>query len=221
MTKFKALLFDLDGTLLDTIEDLTDSMNAALARLGFPGHSVEACKQLVGEGIEHFAASALPSEQSRNEAMVARCVRLMREEYRKRWAAKTHPYDGIAELLDALAGRGLRLAVLSNKADDFTKMMVSHFLPGWRFATVVGAKPGVARKPDPAPALRVAEELRLGPGEILFLGDTKTDMETARAAGMYPVGALWGFRSAEELLASGARNLIRRPDELLGLIDAR
>jgi len=86
---------------------------------------------------------------------------------------------------------------------------------------VVGAKPGVARKPDPAPALRVAEELKLGPGEILFLGDTKTDIETARAAGMYPVGALWGFRSAEELLASGARSLIRRPDELLSLIDAR
>jgi phosphoglycolate phosphatase len=220
MTKFKAVLFDLDGTLLDTIEDLTDSMNAALARLGFPGHSSEACKQLVGEGVEHFAVGALPSEAGRDEAMVERCVGLMREEYRKRWAAKTRPYDGIAELLDALVGRGLGLAVLSNKADDFTKMMVSYFLPEWRFETVVGARPGVARKPDPAPALRVAEELGLAPGEIMFLGDSKTDMETARAAGMFPVGALWGFRSAEELLASGARNLIRRPDEFLGLIDA-
>jgi len=221
MPKFKAVLFDLDGTLLDTIEDLTNSMNAALSRLGFPGHSIEACKQLVGEGIEHFAASALPFGKSRSEAMVARCVGLMREEYRKRWAVKTRPYDGIAELLDALSGRGLGLAVLSNKADDFTKMMVSHFLPQWRFEMVVGAKPSVARKPDPASALCVAEDLRLAPGEILFLGDTKTDMETARAAGMYPVGALWGFRSAEELLRSGAQNLIRRPDELLILIDAR
>jgi phosphoglycolate phosphatase len=219
MPKFKAVLFDLDGTLLDTIEDLTDSMNAALGRLGFPGHSSEACKQLVGEGVEHFASSALPSEQSRNEAMVARCVVLMKEEYWKRWAVKTRPYSGIAELLDALVGRDFRLAVLSNKADDFTTMMVAHFLPGWRFETVAGARPDVPRKPDPAPAIIVAEELGLAPAEIVFLGDSRTDMETARAAGMFPVGALWGFRSAEELLRSGARYLIRRPDELLGLID--
>jgi phosphoglycolate phosphatase len=219
MMKFKAVLFDLDGTLLDTIEDLTDSMNAALGRLGFPGHSSEACKQLVGEGVEHFAAGALPSEARRDESMVAKCVGLMKEEYRKRWAVKTRPYDGIAGLLDALVARGLRLAVLSNKADDFTRMMVSHFLPGWRFETVAGARPGVPRKPDPAPAITVAEDLGLAPEEMVFLGDSRTDMQTAQAAGMFPVGALWGFRSAEELLRSGARKLIRGPDELLGLID--
>jgi phosphoglycolate phosphatase len=219
MPKFKAVLFDLDGTLLDTIEDLTDSMNAALERLGFPGHSSEACKQLVGEGVEHFAAGALPSEVRRDASIVSRCVGLMREEYRKRWSVKTRPYSGISELLDALAERGLRLAVLSNKADDFTRMMVSHYLAGWRFETVAGARPSVPRKPDPAPAIRVAEELGLDPAEIVFLGDSKTDMETALAAGMFPVGALWGFRSAEELSASGAKRLIRRPDELLGLID--
>jgi phosphoglycolate phosphatase len=216
--KISAVLFDLDGTLLDTIEDLTDAMNAALHELGFAGHSVNACKTLVGEGIEHFARFALPADQTENEAAVARTMDLMRAEYRNRWSRKTRPYDGIPALLDQLHERGLKLAVLSNKADDFTRMMVAHFFPKTEFETVVGARVGRPRKPDPFPALEVASTLEVPPAEIIFLGDTKTDMETAVAAGMVPVGALWGFRSAEELLASGARYLISRPAELLGFI---
>ncbi len=216
--KAKAILFDLDGTLLDSIEDLTDSMNAALGRLGFPGHDVESCKRLVGEGIEHFATNALPARKRSDGSTIARLVELLRDEYRKRWAQKTRPYDGIAELLGGLADRGLRLAVLSNKADDFTNLMVAHFFPNRKFEVVCGARPGMPRKPDPSPALRIAQEMGLDPAEIVLLGDTKTDMETGTRAGMVPIGALWGFRSAEELLASGARNLIRRPEELLPLL---
>ncbi len=216
--KIGAVLFDLDGTLLDTIEDLTDAMNAALHELGFPGHSVSSCKTLVGEGIEHFAKCALPVDQTENEAAVARTMDLMRAEYRNRWSRKTSPYDGIPDLLDQLHARGLKLAVLSNKADDFTRMMVGHFFPKTEFEAVVGARAGRPMKPDPSPALEVALTLGVAPAEIIFLGDTKTDMETAGAAGMVPVGALWGFRSAEELLASGARYLISRPAELLGFI---
>lgn len=215
----KAALFDLDGTLLDTIEDLADSMNAALLELGFPGHSVSDCKTLVGEGVEHFARCALPVREAADDRALARCVRLMRAEYRTRWARKTRPYDGIPALLDELASRGLKLAVLSNKADDFTRMMVSHYFPGTSFESVVGARPGRATKPDPAPALEVASALGVPPAEMIFLGDTKTDMETASRAGMIPIGALWGFRSAEELLQSGARYLIGRPAELLSFID--
>jgi phosphoglycolate phosphatase len=213
-----AVLFDLDGTLLDTIEDLTDSMNAALHELGYPGHSVSACKTLVGEGIEHFAAGALPPAAAADAATVRRTMDLMRAEYRSRWSRRTRPYDGIPALLDELAARGLKLAVLSNKADDFTRMMVAHYFPGTAFETVVGARAGQARKPDPSPALEVASTLGVPPADVIFLGDTKTDMETAAGAGMVPVGALWGFRSAGELLASGARYLISRPAELLGFI---
>jgi phosphoglycolate phosphatase len=213
-----AVLFDVDGTLLDTIEDLTDSMNAALHGLGFPGHSVTGCKTLVGEGIEHFAKCALPPDAAENESTVARTIGLMRAEYRTRWSRRTRPYDGIPALVAELSARGLKLAVLSNKADDFTRLMIAHFFPGTEFATVVGARPGRPRKPDPAPALEVAATLGIAPAEIVFLGDTKTDMETATGAGMVPVGALWGFRSAEELLASGARYLVSRPAELLGFI---
>lgn len=216
--RIRAVLFDLDGTLLDTIEDLTDAMNAALGRLGFPGHSSEACKLLVGDGVEQFALRALPRAEARDEALVSRCVGMMREEYRKRWAAKTRPYDGIAELLDVLSRRMVPMAVLSNKADDFTKMMVAHFFPGTMFAAVLGARPDVPRKPDPTSALRAAAAFGCPPCEVLFLGDTGTDMKTAVAAGMYPVGALWGFRGREELLASGAKELIRRPQELLALV---
>jgi len=215
----RAVLFDLDGTLLDTIEDLTEAMNAALSELGYPGHGVSECKTLVGEGIDHFARSALPSSESGKEATVARLVELMGAEYARRWQTKTRPYDGIPTLLDELAARKLTLAVLSNKADDFTKMMVAYFFPGTEFAAVVGAREGQARKPDPAPALEISALMGVPPDETIFLGDTRTDMETARRAGMIPIGALWGFRTAGELLENGARYLIRRPAELLGFID--
>jgi phosphoglycolate phosphatase len=216
--KIKAVVFDLDGTLLDTIEDLSDSMNAALSQLGFPGHTVEACKKLVGEGVEHFARSALPPEKAQDEALVLRCIELMRGEYRKRWALKTRPYEGIPALLQALAAAGVKLAVLSNKADDFTRLMVSHFFPKSRFDIVVGARAGKARKPDPSPAREIVRDLGIPPGEAIFLGDTKTDMETASRAGMIPVGALWGFRSADELQANGAQAMISQPGQLLGLL---
>jgi phosphoglycolate phosphatase len=217
--KIRAVLFDLDGTLLDTIEDLTDSMNAVLLTLGFPGHSVSDCKTLVGEGVEHFARGALPAEASADGRLVARVVKLIRSEYESRWHRKTRPYDGIPRLLDELAGKGIKLGVLSNKADDFTRLMVAHYFPSIAFQAVAGARPGRAKKPDPAPALEVCSALGVPPAETVFLGDTKTDMETAERAGMIPVGALWGFRSARELLDSGARYLISRPAELLGFID--
>ena len=215
--KFKAVLFDLDGTLLDTIEDLADSMNAALERLGFPTHSVQAYKYFVGDGVKELALRALP-ESHRDEATVTRCIAAMREEYGQRWAVKTHAYPGIPELLDALARIGMKTAVLSNKPDDTTKMVVAKLLPWWRFDLVMGQRASVPRKPDPTAALAIAKSLEIAPGEFLYLGDTSTDMKTAVAAGMFPVGALWGFRTADELKASGARVLLERPADLLGLL---
>jgi phosphoglycolate phosphatase len=215
--KFNAVLFDLDGTLLDTLEDLADSMNNVLNRFGFPGHAVEAYKYFVGDGMENLARRALP-ENHRDEATVARCVAAMREEYGTRWAEKTHPYQGIPELLDALTARGIKMAVLSNKPDDFTKVIVTRLLPHWRFELVVGARPSMPKKPDPAAAVELAERLGIPPRGFLYLGDTNTDMQTAGAAGMYPVGVLWGFRTADELTASGAKVLIEHPTDLLELL---
>ena len=215
--KHKAVLFDLDGTLLDTIADLTDSMNAALEQLGFSARSVDECKLFVGDGVEAFARRALPDDR-RDETMVARCVQLMRDDYVRRWAAKTRPYDGVPELLDGLVAGSVATAVLSNKPDDFTKQMVSHFFDGRDFRIVLGARPDVPVKPAPTAALEIASQLQLVPADFLYLGDTNTDMQTANAAGMFAVGALWGFRPAEELAANGARALIKHPTDLLELL---
>jgi phosphoglycolate phosphatase len=215
--RFKAILFDLDGTLLDTIGDLADSMNAVLRRFGFPGHGRETYKQFVGDGMDLLARRALP-EDRRDREMVEGCLLAMRAEYSSRWRENTCPYEGIPELLDALRDLRIRMAVLSNKADDFTRDMVRILLPRWPFDAVVGARPDVPKKPDPAAALGIARGLAISPGRILYLGDSATDMQTARAAGMFPVGALWGFRTAAELEANGAQVLINRPMDLVGLL---
>lgn len=213
---FKAVLFDLDGTLLDSLEDLADSMNAVLHRQRYPEHPVEAYKYFVGDGIEALARRALP-EAHRDEEAIAACVREMRQEYGNRWDKKTRPYPGIPELLDELSRRGVKMTVFSNKPDETTRVMVARLLPRWRFERVRGERPGTPRKPDPAGALEIARELGLSPEEFLYVGDTDTDMKTALAAGMFPVGVLWGFRDAGELEAHGARAIIKRPLDLLTL----
>jgi phosphoglycolate phosphatase len=215
--QYKATLFDLDGTLLDTLEDLADSMNAVLECRGLPTHEVEEYKFMVGDGVSTLARKALPMEWC-GEQTIADCVMEMRDEYKRRWDKKTRPYDGIPDLLDALTGRGLALTVLSNKPDDFTRLCISKFLGNWRFDAIQGVDEGVRKKPDPSGALTIAAKLDIPPAEFLYVGDTNTDMQTAVAAGMYPVGALWGFRTAGELLASGAKVLIERPGDLLKLL---
>lgn len=214
---YKAVMFDLDGTLLNTIEDLTDAMNAMLGKHGFSAHSVDACKYFVGDGVEQFVQRALPAEH-RDAATIAAVAKEYKVEYGKRWDAKTRPYDGIVPLLDALAARGLKLTVFSNKPDEFTKLTVQKFLPGVAFDAVAGAKTHVPKKPDPSGALEVALALDIKPAEFLYVGDTNTDMQTARSAGMFAVGATWGFRTPEELLSSGAQVLIDHPMDLLKLL---
>jgi phosphoglycolate phosphatase len=200
---FKAVIFDLDGTLLDTLEDIADATNSVLSRFGFPQPDREAYKYFIGEGIETLVRRALPKDKL-DEPLIGQCVAIMREEYGKRWANKTHPYREIPEILDALTIRRIKMAVLSNKPDEFTKEMVTAFLPTWHFAVIQGEKLSVPKKPDPTAALGIADTLRIPPRAFLFLGDSDIDMKTALAAGMCPVGVLWGFRTAEELVASGA-----------------
>jgi phosphoglycolate phosphatase len=213
----KAVLFDLDGTLLDTIEDLADSMNAVLRGLGLPEHGVAAYNRFVGDGVENLVRRALPADRT-GEEDVRRGVAAMREEYGNRWDAKSRAYAGIPELLDGLEAREVPLTVLSNKPDGLTVLCVEKLLPRWRFAAVRGAREGVPKKPDPTAALEIAAELAVAPADFLYVGDTDTDMRTAVAAGMRPVGALWGFRDAEELIACGAETLIARPPDLLDLL---
>ena len=211
---YKAVLFDLDGTLLDTLADLADATNAALAELGLPGHPLEAYKRFVGDGLENLVRHVMPQERL-DEVSLARGIELTRHEYAGRWAEKTRPYPGIPDLLDALSRRGIPMAVFSNKPDEFTRLCVARLLSGWHFSAVQGATPDLPLKPDPRGACAIADRLGIAPGEVLYLGDTNTDMQTAVAAGMFPVGALWGFREADELLAASAAALVKTPAGVL------
>ncbi len=211
---FSAVLFDLDGTLLDTLQDLGNAVNRVLERNGMPPHDINAYRTFVGDGVHMLVRRALP-ESRRDPESVSRMVEEFRLEYRKHWKENSKPYPGVAELLDALSARRIPMAVLSNKPHDFTSRCVEEFLGKWAFAAVLGEREGVPRKPDPAGALEVARKLGIRPEAFVYLGDSSVDMETARAAGMVPVGALWGFRTGEELMRSGAHGLLERPEDLL------
>lgn len=216
--RFSAVLFDLDGTLLDTLTDLANAMNRILEAMGFPPHPVEAYKYFVGDGVESLVSRALPDNR-RDSQTIAECMRICRETYADCWPQNTTPYPGICELLNELTCRKVLMTVLSNKPDYFTKPMVNKLLPDWTFRLVRGAIDGVPIKPDPAAALAIAEEIGVPPDDFLYLGDTPTDMQTAANAAMFGVGATWGFRPARELTAAGAKALIDHPPDLLKILD--
>ena len=213
-----AVIFDLDGTLLDTLADIADSANRVLAGRDCPTHPADAYRQFVGEGLRRLFERALPADRRRPE-LVAECVAGFREAYAEHWNVRTRPYDGVPELLDALSARNVMMAVLSNKPDGFTRRCVDEYLSRWRFEAVPGQREGVPRKPDPAGALEIAARLGVATGRFLYLGDSATDMRTARSAGMRAVGAAWGFRSVDELESAGAEAIIQRPIELLPIVD--
>ncbi|MBW3540190.1 MAG: HAD family hydrolase [Planctomycetes bacterium] len=213
-----AVIFDLDGTLLDTLADIAAAANRVLEREGFPTHSQEAYRRLVGRGVTVLFRRALP-ESRRDDETVARCVAGFHEIYDLTWNVQTRPYDGIPELLDELTARGLPLAVLSNKPHDFTVRCIAEYLGRWKFAAVVGAREGVPHKPDPTSALKVARQLGTEPSRCVYLGDSDVDMETARRAGMRPIGAAWGFRTTEELRSAAALAVIAQPQDLLRCLD--
>ena len=212
---FHAVLFDLDGTLADTLADLANAMNWALTQLGCPPHPLDKYRYLVGDGARQLCERALPTDK---QVLLDETLRLMRGRYAEHWADETRLYPGIDSLILALTERRYKLAVLSNKPDDFTKQVVAHYFPANPFHAVCGQRPGVPLKPDPAAASEIIRQLNVPATDWLYLGDTNTDMRTAIAAGMFPVGVLWGFRDREELVESGAQALVERPEQVLSLL---
>ncbi|EFK08390.1 putative phosphoglycolate phosphatase, bacterial [delta proteobacterium NaphS2] len=215
---YKAVIFDLDGTLLDTLEDLADAMNRTLEERGFPSHPVAAYRYFVGNGSAKLVSRALPPEK-RNEALVADCMKEFLKEYDRNWNRKTRPYDGVAELLDTLTLKQIQMAIFTNKLHGFAERCVQEFLSRWKFEAVFGQRDGYPLKPDPAVPREIAGILDVSPEQFLYLGDSDADMKTAVNAGMLPVGALWGFRSAEELRDAGAAELIGHPTDLLAFVN--
>jgi phosphoglycolate phosphatase len=217
---YEAVIFDLDGTLVDTLEDLADAMNRVLHREEAPVHGLATYKVLVGKGIRDLVGQALPSEK-RSDETITRCYNSMIAEYGEHCLVKTRPYDGAVELVSRLRSAGARLAVLSNKSDELTRRIVASLFSAGSFDIVVGARPGQPLKPDPAVALQISARLGVAPGRTLFLGDSGIDMRTATAAGMIAVGAAWGFRTRDELVESGAGAVLEHPLELLDLLELR
>jgi phosphoglycolate phosphatase len=212
--QLRAVIFDLDGTLVDSVGDIADAMNHALTQHGVPTHPEAAYLRMVGDGVKELVRRAVPVGR---EDLHAPVLETWRAYYDTHLVDRTRPYPGIPGMLTALAETGIRMAVLSNKSDSFVKRLVETLLPGVPFAAVYGERPGVPRKPDPMGALTLAAELGVEPGACGFVGDTAVDMDTARAAGMYGVGVAWGFRS-HELEAHGARVVAANAEELLAAL---
>lgn len=215
---FQAIIFDLDGTLLDTLADIGDSVNQMLAEYGFSGHTMDDYRRFIGNGIQMLVTRALPPA-GRSDVMVDACVKRAREIYWENWNRKTHPYDGIPELLDNLKVKGLPLAVLSNKPHDFTVRYVKAYFNRQDFEAVLGQSDDFPVKPDPASTLYIARQIKLPTSAFLFVGDSAVDMQTAAAAGMHSVGAGWGFRGPKELKDNGCRTLATHPLQILRLFE--
>lgn len=214
---YKAVIFDLDGTLLDTLDDLSKSMNTVLENFGFPSHHLDKYKYFVGDGLENLVLRVLPADR-KSPKIIAECMAAMRSEYAQKWSVQTKPYDGIMELLKSLQEKQVIMAVLSNKPHDFTQLCVDHFFPPKIFAAVSGASRDIPKKPAPDGALAIAAILKIPPSEFCYLGDTDTDMKTASSAGMFPIGVAWGFRTPAELSQNGARHILKEPLQLLDII---
>jgi phosphoglycolate phosphatase len=231
----RAVLFDLDGTLLDTLVDVGTAANASLKECGFAEYPMPAYRTLLGGGARRLFHDALPPS-ARSEENIDRGIAAFKRHYDRNWNETTRPYSGIPELVDELGRRGLELTVLSNKPHEFTRACIgAHFqtpppaATRWQnhptigdpigpFKIVVGQRADVPPKPDPAGAIEIAAALGIQPAEFLYLGDTSIDMQTARDAGMHPIGVLWGFRDREELIGAGAESVIAEPAELLRLL---
>ena len=213
----RAIMFDLDGTLLDTLEDLGDAANQALADLGFAPHPYPFYRHAVGDGAAMLSQRSLPQAQ-RDEATIARGLGRLAIRYEEHWDAKTAPYAGVMELLAKLQQRSLLLAVLSNKPEAALHRCVTRFFPAHSFTAFRGVRPHGPIKPDPTAAIEMAAELGIAANQWLYVGDTDTDMQTAVAAGMVAIGCTWGFRDRAELLEHGAAFIIDKPDELLALL---
>jgi phosphoglycolate phosphatase len=217
MKKIKAVLFDLDGTLLDTIDDIADSANYTLERFGYPAHPVGAYRYFVGQGTDYLLGAIVP-EGARTTENMSSLKKVYVERYNAHSLDKTRPYDGIAEAVKKLREAGLKLAVISNKPEEATKSTVLSTFPEGMFDFIAGAKPGVPLKPDPAIVRIVLDEFGISPDEAFFVGDTSVDLATAKNAGCPSIGVTWGFRPEE---AEGADFVIQDPSELPGLVTGR
>jgi phosphoglycolate phosphatase len=216
--KFKGVIFDLDGTLVDTLGDIGSSMNRALSARGFPEHRVEEYREKVGWGITRLACLSLP-EDKRSGTLAEELAAEASRYYAEAPLAASRPYPGICELIAELKRRKIRTAVLTNKPDPVAQLVIAGLFPSGSFDMVLGEKKGSKRKPDPSSAWEILLPLGLTPRDTVFMGDSEIDMETALAADCHALAVSWGYRPRELLLKAGAQRVIDKPGDLLLLIE--
>ncbi len=212
---YKAVIFDLDGTLLDTLKDIAISANHVLNEYGKSPIETQKYRYLVGSGALALMQSILPNL---SDEEYQKALEIFEKHYTKQFDVNTQKYEGISKMLTFFQVRGYKMAVLSNKPNRFTKMCVLKYLKNWNFDAVYGVREGVPKKPDPAGVFEILKELHVKPEETLYVGDTKIDMQTALSAGVTPIGVLWGFREKEELLEYGAKYIVANPSEIIKLV---
>jgi phosphoglycolate phosphatase len=213
MMRFDGAIFDLDGTLIDSLEDIANAANETLRQLGKPTCTLESFKTHVGDGVSMLFQRALP-ETKDNPDLLAQCMAIYQGCYDVGWDRRTKPYPGITTMLEQVLESGLKMAVLSNKPDHFTKRCVERFFPDLAFEQVVGHSQRFPRKPDPTSAKWIASQLSKNPLRVAYVGDTNTDMKTAKSAGLYAIGVSWGFRQVEEIREAGAERICDNAEDL-------
>ncbi|CAM2005050.1 HAD family hydrolase [Acanthopleuribacter pedis] len=212
-TPYKAIIFDLDGTLLDTLADIADTMNAVLLGLGLPTHPRQAYKQFVGDGVAKCAERVLPADR-RDAATIEFCKEAFLVRYANAWKKQTRPYPGIEELLRRCHTSQLRMGVCTNKPHEVAVETLHHFFAPDTFEHVQGVVDHLPRKPNPAMLRGLLGHFALNHTQVVYVGDTATDMRTAKGAACFSVGVTWGFRHEHELREQGADLIIHHPREL-------
>ncbi|MGN0951309.1 MAG: HAD family hydrolase [Mitsuokella sp.] len=216
--QYKAAIFDLDGTLVDTLEDLAISVNEMLKSYGFPTHTVEEYRYFLGNGSKKLIERTLPKDKAQDEAFVLEAMKRYQEIY-EHHRDHTGPFKGIQPLLDKLKDMGIPMGVCTNKHQQAADEIIGGMFPKGTFTTVMGDRPGLPIKPDPTKPLMMAKEYGVKPEEVAYFGDTSVDMDTAVNAGFLPVGVLWGFRPEKELLEHGAKVILAKPEELFEKVE--
>lgn len=213
----KLVIFDLDGTLVDSLADLAEAVNYALSQFNFPVHPLESFRYFVGNGVPKLIERALP-EDNRSQEQIEQTKEIFGTYYNMHCTDKTRPYDGIEKLLADLKRQGIKLAVASNKSDEFARLIVKHFF-GDTFDCVSGGKADIPKKPAPDIVFGIMKELGVSAEDTYFIGDSNVDMFTAQNAGIKSIGCLWGFRTKEELVSGGADFIAEKPDDIYKIIE--
>ena len=215
---YKAVVFDLDGTLVDSAADLGNAVNRVLKAHGFPVHDISRYQDFIGSGAEMMVKRALP-DNSREDSILKECLSEFMNDYNENFDVDTVLYDGIPELLDHLSDKSIILTLLTNKPEQITLKLSESLLSVWDFKVVMGSSEGIPKKPDPTGAKLLLEKIGIQGSQTVYFGDSGIDMKTAVSSGMLPVGVLWGFRDREELETSGAKYIIEKPLDILEMIE--